>query len=73
MSSFWKFSLFLSVLASDYVNKAFANDTSWPKIEVDEIQTDTKVGSYISFSGEESGKLMQVLPPPSSVLGKKSG
>ena len=65
----------LSVFIGLTVNsgmKAFANDTSFPTIEVDEIETDTAVGSHISFVGEEARKLMQVLPPISSVLGKES-
>lgn len=63
------FSAFLGLFAAAKVAKA--NDTSWPTIEVDEINTDTKVGSYMSFSGEESRKLMEILPRQSSVLGEK--
>ena len=64
-------STFLSVAS-------FANDTSFPTIEVDKISTNIvdldsptpEINSYITFSGNESLKLMQVLPPVESVLGK---
>jgi hypothetical protein len=48
---------------------AYANDTSFPTIDVDAIETNTAVGSYMSFSGKEATKLMGVLPKVQSVLG----
>jgi hypothetical protein len=75
------FSCVMSVCALSGL--ARANDTSYATIEVDSIDTDTKVGSYMSFKGEEARKLMTVLPKLSiagepepssrvSVLGIKS-
>jgi len=48
---------------------ALANDTSFPEINVDEIETDTKVGSHIEFSGGQAVELFKVLPKVSSAGG----
>lgn len=48
---------------------SLANDTSFPSIEVDGIQTNAKRGTNMSFSGGEASKVMALLPPVNSVLG----
>lgn len=59
------------IFASSFLasHLALANDTSFPEINVDEIETNTKVGSYIEFSGEQAAELMKVLPKVSSAGG----
>ena len=51
-------------------NLALANDTSFANINVNEIQTNAKVGTEINFTGEEARALMKVLPAINSVMGK---
>lgn len=48
---------------------AFGNDTSFPMINVDEIETNTAVGSYVSFKGAEALELLKVLPQVSTTGG----
>ena len=50
---------------------ALANDTSFAAIEVDSINTNAKVGTEMSFKGEEARKVMGLLPRIDSTGGPK--
>jgi hypothetical protein len=58
-----------AVLATLAAGTAFANDSSIPAIDVDAIDTNAKVGTYMSFKGDEAAKLMRALPKISGVAG----
>jgi hypothetical protein len=59
----------LAALSSAIVTPALANDSSIPAIDVDAIDTNAKVGTYLSFKGAEAAKLMRALPKISGVAG----
>ncbi len=50
---------------------AFGNDTSFPSIDVDGIDTNVSTKSYIKFEGSQVAELMSVLPSVSSVSSEK--
>lgn len=65
-----KFTLSLVAVSAGFVSVvALANDTSFPEIQVEAIDTNASVGSYISFSGAEALELLKVLPRVSTTGG----
>jgi hypothetical protein len=58
-----------AALAALAAGTALANDSSIPAIDVDAIDTNAKVGTYMSFKGDEAAKLMKALPRISSAGG----